>query len=159
MFAFLYNIGYLSPITLLFSFFYQAVNSKVTVLDKIKKKQGQRQTAFILSVNRLCLRWLSCLSPSSVLSVSPHYFTIYLSGSLDSAVWSEACLCFPCSLRQSHFCLPGWNFWLFLCLLVRASRQRAELSLLGEQVCAANDLQSLSLAVISHRQSSFRQFE
>lgn len=133
VFACLYNIGYLSPITLLFSFFYQAVNSKVA-------KQGQRQTSFILSVNRLCLRWLSCLSPSSFLSVSPHYFTIYLSGSLDSAVWSEAYLCFPCSLRQSHFCLPGWNFWLFLCLLVRASRQRAELSLLGEQVWARKRL-------------------
>lgn len=46
-------------------FFNQAVNSRETVLDE---EQGHRQATFILSVNRLRLKRLPCLSWSSTFS-------------------------------------------------------------------------------------------
>lgn len=92
-------------------FFYQPVNSRETC----KMKNEDRQATFISCVSRWCLKWLSCLSPTSALShivCSPfHYSSIKMS---NSAVSSAACLSSPHLLHHFHFYFLCWNVATFL---------------------------------------------
>lgn len=78
-------------------------------------KNGDRQTTFISSVSRWCLKWLSCLSLSSTSShnvCTPfHYLSIKMS---NFAVWSVACLSSPHLLHHFHFYFLCWNVAIFL---------------------------------------------
>lgn len=111
----------------------------------------------------------SCPHPQACLTASAHYFIIYLSNCLNSAVWSVPCLCLPHLVHHIHFCFLGWDFCPFFGVVcIEKPRQKHSTSLThwdtfgkGGQcfwVAAANPLAFMYLTLI-HAQPSFRQCE
>lgn len=91
--AFLYSKGDSSLITLLLSF-----SIKLSIAGRQcsrRNRDRDKPLSFYLSIDCVSDGCRACPDPQPRLTVSAHYFTVYLSNSLSSDAWSAACLCFP----------------------------------------------------------------